>query len=57
MVAHRNRNMKWLKVLNCTQKAVFESTLFSIWAFVLLTMTLITKISDYYIVQRKNDIR
>ena len=36
-----------------TKKAVFESTC----AFVLLTMTLITKIGDYYIVQRKNEIR
>jgi len=48
-----NRNMKSLKFLNCTQKAVFESKLFSLCAFELLTMEL-TKISDYY--SKKNEI-
>ena len=46
-----NRNMKWLKVLNYTQKAVFESKLSSFYVFVSLNIAL-TKISDYYIIQR-----
>jgi len=46
-----NRNMKWLKVLNYTQKAVFESKIFSFYVCVSLNMAL-TKISDYYIIQR-----
>ena len=45
-----NKNIKWLKVLNCTQLK-----LFSFCAYVSLIMAL-TKISNNYIIQRKNEI-